>query len=122
MASFGGLDQAVHVDAEGLLLKGTGEGPGGEVLEPGEQGEVHLVTAVTAQNIHPQEHLALCDLLPCGFTLESKIGHLRRKLGTYKTVMSRKRKYESRIPRHFNCETRHYILTLHTTENRKSEP
>lgn len=72
VASLCGLDQAVHVDVELLLFEGTGEDAVGEVLHPGEQGQVQVVTAVTTQHVDPQEDLALCDLLPCRLALRTR--------------------------------------------------
>lgn len=66
-----GLHQAVHVDAEGLLLEGAGEGPWREVLQPGQQRQVHLVAAVPAQQVHAEEHLPLRDLLAGRFALSN---------------------------------------------------
>ena len=65
------LDQAVHVDVELLLLEGAGEDGLGEVLHPGEQRQIQVVTAVTAQHVDTQEHLALCDLLTCRLALHT---------------------------------------------------
>lgn len=72
MAGLAGLHQAVHVDAEGLLLEGAGEGARREVLKPGEQRQVQFIAAVPAKQIHAEQHLALCDLLAGGFALEKK--------------------------------------------------
>lgn len=72
MAGLAGLHQAVHVDAEGLLLEGAGEGAGREVLKPGEQRQVQFIAAVPAEQIHAEQHLALRDLLAGGFALEKK--------------------------------------------------
>lgn len=79
MAGFAGLHQPVHVDVEGLLLEGAGEGTWGEILQPGEERQIQLVAAVPAQQIHAKQHLTLCDLLPCCFTLqtEEKSNHTR---------------------------------------------
>ena len=57
------LHQTVHVDVELLLLKGAGEDAVGEVLHPGEQWQVHVVAAVTAQHVDAKKDLALSDLL-----------------------------------------------------------
>lgn len=63
VASLCGLDQAVHVDVELLLFEGAGEDTVGEVLHPGEQRQVQVITTVTTQHVNAQEDLALCDLL-----------------------------------------------------------
>lgn len=67
-----GLDQAVDVDVELLLFEGAGEDAVGEVLHPGEQGQVQVVAAITTQHVHPQEDLPLGDLLPRGLALHPK--------------------------------------------------
>lgn len=72
MAGLAGLHQAVHVDAEGLLLERAGEGARSEVLKPGEQRQVQFIAAVPAKQIHAEQHLALCDLLAGRFALEKK--------------------------------------------------
>lgn len=51
------------MDVELLLFKGAGEDAVGEVLHPGEQGQVQVITTVTAQHVNTEENLALCDLL-----------------------------------------------------------
>lgn len=70
VARLAGLHQAVHVDVEGLLLEGAGEGPRRDVLQPGEQGQVQLITAIPTEQIHTEQHLPLCDRLTSGFTLK----------------------------------------------------
>lgn len=70
VARLAGLHQTVHVDVEGLLLEGTGEGPRGEVLQPREQRQVEFIAAVPAQQIHAEQHLPLSDLLASRFALE----------------------------------------------------
>lgn len=72
MAGLAGLHQTVHVDVEGLLLEGTGEGTWREVLQPGEQRQVKFIAAIPAKQIHAEQHLALCDLLTSCFTLENR--------------------------------------------------
>lgn len=72
MAGFAGLHKAVHVDAEGLLLESAGEGAQRQVLQPGEQRQVQFVAAVPTEQIHAEQHLALCDLLARRFALEKK--------------------------------------------------
>lgn len=72
VAGLAGLHQAVHVDVEGLLLEGAGEGTWREVLQPGEQRQVKFIAAVAAKQIHAEKHLTLCDLLTSCFTLVKK--------------------------------------------------
>lgn len=75
MAGPAGLHQAVHVDVEVLLLEGAREGAWREVLQPGEERQVKLVAAVSAEQIHAEQHLALRDLLASGFTLQNMFQH-----------------------------------------------
>lgn len=72
VACLSGLDQAVHVNVEQLLFEGTGEDAVAQVLHPGEQGQVQVIAAVAAQHVHPQEDLALCDLLAGSFALSTR--------------------------------------------------
>lgn len=99
VAGLSRLDQTVHVDAEGHLLEGAGESTRGEVLEPGEQRQIQLVTTVPTQHVHAEQHLSLCDLLACSFTLKQQgqtecIGVYYRQqtqtecIGTYYTQQS----------------------------------
>lgn len=70
-----GLDQAVHVDVEQLLLEGAGEDAVAQVLHPGQQRQIQVVAAVPAQHVHPEEDLALRDLLARGFALSTGQSH-----------------------------------------------
>lgn len=73
VAGLSRLDQAVYVDVELLLFEGAGEDGLGEVLHPGEQRQVQVVAAVTAQHVDTQEDLALCDLLARRFALHISV-------------------------------------------------
>lgn len=71
IAGLSWLDQAVDMDVELLLFKGAGENTVGEVLHPGEQRQVQIVAAVTAQHVDTQKDLALCYLLACCLALHT---------------------------------------------------
>lgn len=60
------------MDVELLLFEGAGENAVGEVLHPGEQRQVEVVTTVTAQHVHTQQDLALRDLLTGRLALKTK--------------------------------------------------
>lgn len=64
------FDQTVHVDVELFLLEGAGEDSVAKVLHPGQQREVQVIAAVTAQHVDAQEDLALGDLLACRLALQ----------------------------------------------------
>lgn len=72
MAGLAGLHQTVHVDVEGLLLEGAGEGTWREVLQPGEQRQIKFITAIPTEQIHAEQNLTLCDLLTSCFTLQNR--------------------------------------------------
>jgi len=72
VASLSGLDQAVYVYVELLLFKGAGENAVGEVLHPGEQRQVQVIAAITAQHVNTQEDLTLCDLFTRRLALHTK--------------------------------------------------
>lgn len=74
------------MDVELLLFEGAGEDAVGEVLHPGEQGQVQVVAAVTAQHVDPEEDLALGDLLPCGLALQPTDLGFITKVDTLKAV------------------------------------
>lgn len=77
MAGLAGLHQTVHMNVEGLLLEGAGEGTWREVLKPGEQRQVKFITAIPTEQIHAKQHLTLCDLLTSCFTLENRSRELK---------------------------------------------
>lgn len=58
------------MDVELLLLEGAGEDGVGEVLHPGQQGQVQVIAAVAAEHVDAQEDLALRDLLACCLALQ----------------------------------------------------
>lgn len=82
VAHLSGLDESVHVDIEQLLLEGAGKDAVAQVLHPGQQRQIQVVTAVPAEHVHPEEDLALRDLLARSFALR-RTSHTELPLKTW---------------------------------------